>query len=272
MVNITANSTDALFEYTGTWSREARTDPTYRIWKGGDSLQLRLDASEVYLFGCAPGNGSSITFEFSGSGVIVKGLGNKSNINAAYKVSVNGNASAAPGTSDLWEAYAPANQAITLYRNMRLGNESQSITLSEIQLAPDSSFCVLRANVSSVNRHEDTPSSPSPTADDSHNSVSKSLSSGKKVGIAVGVIIIVGIIVGGIILFYRRRIAHRATTWDPKKVKYCSKCGTAITDRYRMECVQAGSCVQDVDLHLKCQDWNEPKNHSHEVHKVLNRQ
>ncbi|KAF8676970.1 hypothetical protein RHS04_06290 [Rhizoctonia solani] len=117
------------------------------------------------------------------SGVIVKGLGNKSNINAAYKVSVNGNASAAPGTSDLWEAYAPANQAITLYRNMRLGNESQSITLSEIQLAPDSSFCVLRANVSSVNRHEDTPSSPSPTADDSHNSVSKSLSSGKKTDI-----------------------------------------------------------------------------------------
>ncbi|KAF8704790.1 hypothetical protein RHS03_05927, partial [Rhizoctonia solani] len=225
---------------------------------------------------CAPGNGSNITFEFSGSGVILKGLGNKSNISATYKVSVNGNASAAPGTSDLWEAYAPANQTITLYRNMRLGNESQSITLSEIQLAPNSSFCVLPVDVFGMNKTGDTASSPSPTttgsADDSHNSASKSLSSGKKAGIAVGVIIIVGIIAGGIILFYRRRAAHRATAWDPKKVRYCSKCGAAITDQYRMECVQAGSCVQDVDLHLKCQDWNKPKNHSHEVHKVLNRQ
>ncbi|KAG8687232.1 hypothetical protein FRC11_007558, partial [Ceratobasidium sp. 423] len=51
MPNIAANSTAAYFAYTGRWSRSNTDDPGRRVWQEGDSIDLSIQGSTLYLFG-----------------------------------------------------------------------------------------------------------------------------------------------------------------------------------------------------------------------------
>ncbi|CAE6456210.1 unnamed protein product [Rhizoctonia solani] len=222
---------------------------------------------------CTISNNATMQFKFEGTSVVVKGMATSQNLNATYSVSVDNSSTVTPGDSDRWEAYAFQDQIIDLYRNDSLANGNHTILFSDIQ--PGGQLCVLRADVSGpVPSTTVVPSStsvPSPSGMSPSSLPSGPLSRGRTAGIVVGVLLAVGIIVGGALFVYRRRMGYGGIALDAKKMRYCSKCGTAITNRYRMECVQAESCVQDVDLHVKCQDWNIPTNHSHPIHKTVNK-
>ncbi|CAE6479673.1 unnamed protein product [Rhizoctonia solani] len=221
---------------------------------------------------CTSSNDTTIQFNFEGTSVVVKGMATSQNLSASYKVSVDNASNLTPEDSDRWKAYASQNQTVDLYRNDSLSNGSHTILFSDIQ--PGGQFCVLRADVSipaSSTTNVSSTGVASPSVLFPSPPPSKPLSGGKIAGLVLGALFAIGIIVGGALIF-RRRMGYGGITLDAKKLRYCSKCGTAITDRYRMECVQAESCVQDVDLHVKCQDWNIPTNHSHPIHKTVNNQ
>ncbi|KAJ1300022.1 hypothetical protein OPQ81_011142 [Rhizoctonia solani] len=73
MPTITANSTAAYFNYTGQWSRTNTHDPGSRIWQAGDSINLRIQASSLDLFGNFLSVNSNNTSASKYNMIIVKG-------------------------------------------------------------------------------------------------------------------------------------------------------------------------------------------------------
>ncbi|KEP46267.1 putative transmembrane protein, partial [Rhizoctonia solani 123E] len=166
---------------------------------------------------------------------------NNTTMQLNFEVFVDNTLTLTPGDSDRWEAYASQNQTIDLYRNDNLANGNHTILFSDIQ--PGGQFCVLRADVSSLALSPtDAPSSTgmaSPSGALPSSFPSKPLSGGGIAGVVIGILFAIGIIVGGALFVYRRRMGYGAIVRNVKKLRYCSKCGAAITGRYRMECVQA---------------------------------
>ncbi|KAL5634401.1 hypothetical protein ACGC1H_002458 [Rhizoctonia solani] len=215
---------------------------------------------------CTSSVNSNIQFNFEGASVVVKGMAKSQNLSASYRVFVDNTPILTPEDSDRWNAYASQNQVIDLYRNDSLSIGEHTILFSEIQ--PGGQFCVLHANVS---RPAPAPTDvPSPSVSSPSLPPLKPLSGGRIAGVVIGLLFAIGIIVGGALFVHRRRMGYGGVVLDAKKLRYCSKCGAAITDRYCMECVLADPYVQDVDLRVKSQDLNLPTNRSHPIHKAVN--